>query len=101
VKLMASDHLGTRIPIAPTPGGGVLGASGYTFGLGVAVRPADGLALLPGSAGDYNWGGYAGTGMWIDPKEDLVAVFMVQSAGPMRLHHRNLIRQLVYQAIAD
>jgi hypothetical protein len=26
---------------------------------------------------------------------------MVQSAGPMRLHHRNLIRQLVYQAIAD
>jgi CubicO group peptidase (beta-lactamase class C family) len=101
VKLMASDHLGTRIPIAPTPGGGVLGASGYTFGLGWAVRPADGMALLPGSAGDYNWGGYAGTGMWIDPKEELVAVFMVQSAGPLRLHHRNLIRQLVYQAIAD
>jgi len=101
VKLMASDHLGTRIPIAPTPGGGVLGASGYTFGLGLAVRPADGMALLPGSAGDYNWGGYAGTGMWIDPKEELVAVFMVQSAGPLRLHHRNLIRQLVYQAIAD
>ena len=56
---------------------------------------------MPGSAGDYNWGGYAGTGMWIDPKEDLVGVFMVQSAGPLRLHHRNLIRQLAYQAIAD
>jgi CubicO group peptidase (beta-lactamase class C family) len=101
IKLMASDHLGTRIAIAPTPGGGVLGASGYTFGLGFGVRPADGMALLPGSAGDYNWGGYAGTGMWIDPKEQLVAVFMVQSGGAARLHHRNLIRQLVYQAIAD
>jgi hypothetical protein len=39
----------------------VLGASTYTFGLGFAVRAGDGLAPLPGSAGDFNWGGYAGT----------------------------------------
>jgi CubicO group peptidase (beta-lactamase class C family) len=65
------------------------------------VRPADGLVTVPGSAGDYNWGGYAGTGFWIDPKEQLVAVFMVQQLGALRLHHRTLIRQLVYQAIAD
>jgi CubicO group peptidase (beta-lactamase class C family) len=98
---MTADHLGPRIPLAANPGGGVLGASGYTFGLGFAVRPADGLVTLPGSAGDYNWGGYAGTGFWIDPKEQLVAVFMVQQLGALRLHHRTLIRQLVYQAIAD
>ena len=101
VKLMASDQLGPRIPIAATPGGGVLGASGYTFGLGVAVRPADGLNTLPGSAGDFYWGGYAGTGMWIDPKEEFVGVFMVQSGGPLRAVHRNLMRQLAYQAIVD
>ena len=101
IKWMTSDHLGPRIPLAANPGGGVLGASGYTFGLGFAVRPADGLVTLPGSAGDYNWGGYAGTGFWIDPKEQLVAVFMVQQLGALRLHHRTLIRQLVYQAIAD
>ena len=101
VKLMASDQLGPRIPIAATPGGAVPGASGYTFGLGVAVRPADGLNTVPGSAGDFYWGGYAGTGMWIDPKEEFVGVFMVQSAGALRLQHRNLIRQLAYQAIAD
>ena len=93
--------LGPRIATAPNPGGGVLANSGYTFGLGWAVRPADGLAMLPGSAGDYNWSGYAGTGMWIDPKEELVAVFMVQSAGSLRTLHRNRVRQLVYQAIAD
>jgi CubicO group peptidase (beta-lactamase class C family) len=101
IKWMTSDHLGPRIPLAANPGGGVLGASGYTFGLGFAVRPADGLVTLPGSAGDYNWGGYAGTGFWIDPKEQLIAVFMVQQLGTLRLHHRTLIRQLVYQAIAD
>ncbi len=101
VRLMTSDHLGSRIALAPTVGGGVLGFSTYTFGLGFAVRPSDGIAPLPGSAGDYNWGGYAGTVFWVDPKEQLAAVFMVQSAGALRVYHRNLFRQLVYQAIAD
>jgi CubicO group peptidase (beta-lactamase class C family) len=101
VKLMTADHLGSRLPLAATPGGTVLGASTYTFGLGFAVRPSDGIAPVPGSAGDFNWGGYAGTLFWVDPKEQLVAVFMVQSAGTLRVYHRTLFRQLVYQAIAD
>ena len=101
LKLMTSDHLGSRLPLAPTPGGTVLGASTYTFGLGFAVRPGDGVAPFPGSAGDFNWGGYAGTFFWVDPKEQLVATLMVQSAGTLRLYHRLLYRQLVYQAIVD
>src|SRR2546430_16911510 len=72
---MTSDHLGSRVLLAPTPGGMVLGASTYTFGLGFAVRQSDGIAPFPGSAGDFNWGGYAGTFFWVDPKEQLVAVF--------------------------
>jgi CubicO group peptidase (beta-lactamase class C family) len=99
VRHMASDHLAGRIPLAPNPGGMVLGGQTYTFGLGFAVRQGDGLAPFPGTAGDYNWGGYAGTAFWIDPKEQLVAVMMVQSGGPIRLYHRLLFRQLVYQAI--
>jgi len=101
VRLMTSDHLGSRIQLAPTPGGAVLGASTYTFGLGFAVRPSDGIAPVPGSAGDFNWGGYAGTTFWVDPKEQLAAVFMVQSGGALRVYHRILFRQLVYQAIVD
>jgi CubicO group peptidase (beta-lactamase class C family) len=101
VKHMTADHLGSSLPLAATPGGGVLRASTYTFGLGFAVRPSDGIAPVPGSAGDFNWGGYAGTVFWVDPKEELVAVFMVQSAGALRLYHRTLFRQLVYQAIVD
>ena len=101
LRLMTSDHLGSRLPLAPTPGGMVLGASTYTFGLGFAVRPSDGIAPFSGSAGDFNWGGYAGTFFWVDPKEQLVATLMVQSAGALRLYHRLLFRQLVYQAITD
>jgi CubicO group peptidase (beta-lactamase class C family) len=101
IKHMTADHLGSRIALAPTPGGAVLGASTYTFGLGFAVRPSDGIAPVPGSAGDYNWGGYAGTLFWVDPAEHLVAVIMVQSGGALRGYHRTLFRQLVYQAIAD
>jgi CubicO group peptidase (beta-lactamase class C family) len=101
VRYMASDHLGSRIPIAPTPGGNVLGPTNYTFGLGFAVRPGDGVAGTPGSAGDYYWGGYAGTYFWIDPREQLTAVIMMQSPGVQRPYHRGLLRQLVYQAIVD
>ena len=93
VKWMTSDHHGPRVSGEPAPG--------YTFGLGFAVRRGDGLSFTPGSAGDYNWGGYAGTFFWIDPKEQLVGVMMMQSPGAMRLYHRNLLRQLVYQAILD
>jgi CubicO group peptidase (beta-lactamase class C family) len=101
IKHMTADHLGSRIALAPTPGDDVLGAQAYTFGLGFAVRPSDGIAAVPGSADDYNWGGYAGTAFWVDPGEHLVAVFMVQSGGPLRTYHRTLFRQLVYQAIVD
>ena len=101
VRWMTSDHLGPRIPIAQSPGGNVLFPSLYTFGLGLAVRPSDGLAFTPGSVGDYNWSGYAGTAFWVDPKEQIVGVMMMQSPGAMRLYHRNLLRQLVYQAVAD
>jgi CubicO group peptidase (beta-lactamase class C family) len=101
VRLMTADHLAGRIPLAATPGGGVLGGQTYGFGLGFAVRQGDGFAPFPGTAGDYNWGGYAGTYFWVDPKEQLTAVMMVQSAGALRLTHRMMFRQMVYQAIVD
>lgn len=100
VQWLSADHLGPRIQPAATVGGSIL-PPGYTSGLGFSVRQGDGLVPLPGSAGAYGWGGYAGTGFWIDPKEQLVAVFMVQQLGAQRAYHRNLIQQLVYQAIAD
>src|SRR6266487_433526 len=66
VKLMTSDHLGNFIIQNPQPGELLLGTKGYSFGLGFAVRAGDGVAGVPGSAGEYMWAGYAGTYFWVD-----------------------------------
>ncbi len=101
IRLMASDHLGTRIAANPTPGELLLGTPGYTFGLGFAVRQGDGIAGVPGSPGEFMWAGYAGTFFWVDPKEQIVAVYMTQAPSPIRASYRRLMKQLVYQAIVD
>jgi CubicO group peptidase (beta-lactamase class C family) len=101
VELMTADHLGTRIAAPVTPGEVLLASPGYTFGLGFAVRQAAGIAGVPGSTGEFMWGGYAGTYFWIDPKEQLVAVYMTQAPSPIRAYYRKLFKQLVYAAIID
>ena len=103
VELMTSDHLGTRIQAQSpmTPGEILLSTQGYTFGLGFAVRQAAGVAGVPGSAGEFMWGGYAGTYFWVDPKEQIVAVYMTQAPSPIRAYYRKLFKQLVYSAITD
>ncbi len=101
VALMTSDHLGTRILAPVTPGELLLGVPGYTFGLGFAVRQGPGVAGVPGSAGEFMWAGYAGTYFWVDPKEEIVAVYMTQAPSPIRAYYRKLFKQLVYAAIVD
>jgi len=95
LEWMTSDHLGG------IPGGYIdLLGPGYGFGLGFAVRLHDGIASVAGSAGHYYWGGIAGTTFWVDPKEDLFAVMMMQGPG-QRAYFRPLFRNLVYAAFAD
>jgi len=101
VKLMTSDHLGTFIATPMQPGELLLGTKGYTFGLGFAVRQADGVGGVPGSAGEFMWAGYAGTYFWVDPKEQLTAVLMTQAPSPNRAYFRKMVKQLVYQSIVD
>ena len=101
VALMTSDHLGTRIAAPTTPGELLLGTPGYTFGLGFAVRQGPGVAGVPGSAGEFMWAAYAGTYFWVDPKEELVAVYMSQAPSTVRAYYRRLVKQLVYAAIVN
>jgi CubicO group peptidase (beta-lactamase class C family) len=101
VALMTSDHLAGRPSTPVDPGGLLMGVPGYTFGLGFMLRQGPGVAGVPGSQGEFMWGGAAGTFFWIDPKEELVAVFMSQGPFATRAWYRRLIKQLVYQAIAD
>ena len=94
VEFMTTDHLDS------IPGIEVMTGPGFGFGLGFAVRLADGLATSPGSAGQYYWGGIAGTVYWVDPREDLVAVLLTQAPG-QREYYRSLFRNLVYASLAE
>jgi CubicO group peptidase (beta-lactamase class C family) len=96
IEHMTSDHLGTRID----PGPAYLPGPGYGFGLGFAVRKEAGLSGWPGSAGEYSWGGFAGTSFWVDPREQLVAVYAMQ-APAARVQSRMTFKSLVVQSIAD
>jgi CubicO group peptidase (beta-lactamase class C family) len=97
VAYMTADHLGSMkvVPLS------IVGTA-YGFGLGFAVRKEAGIVGVPGSVGEYRWGGAAGTAFWVDPKEDMLSILMTQGApGPARGYTNNLFRTMVRQAIVD
>jgi CubicO group peptidase (beta-lactamase class C family) len=71
------------------------------FGLGFQVRREAGIARLPGSVGEYGWAGNAGTLFWVDPAEQLIAIYMIQVSSEDRGALRNQFRTLVSQTIID
>jgi CubicO group peptidase (beta-lactamase class C family) len=77
---------------APTPG--------YGFGLGSRVASDVGAAAVAGSVGEFGWAGAAKTYYWVDPKEDLVGLFMSQYMIGFDLPESDL-RALTYQSIDD
>jgi CubicO group peptidase (beta-lactamase class C family) len=96
IAYMTSDHMGDVVRRGPFD---LLGP-GVKFGLGFAVRTEAGLAPIAGSIGDYSWGGAGGTAFWVDPKEKMFVVYMMQSPSK-RLQYRVLLRAMVYAAIAE
>lgn len=101
VELMTSDHMGPWIERGPFYLPGANG--GYSL-LG-AVRTAGPRAPAPlnpmeGSAGEFYWAGYAGTYFWVDPKEELVGVYMMQSVKHL-LGYATQFKSLVVQAIVE
>ena len=72
--------------------------AGIGFGLGFSVTLDQAKAMIPGSVGDYSWGGAASTYFWIDPKEDLIAIFMTQLMPSTHYPVRREFRTLVYSA---
>ena len=81
--------------IGPTP------AMGQGFGLGFAVRTEAGNNPLPGSAGSFYWTGAYGTTFFVDPKQELVIIMMIQVPGPANSFYRRAIRYLAYQALTS
>jgi CubicO group peptidase (beta-lactamase class C family) len=92
LEFMTADHVGNR-PGRP---------EGFGFGLGFEVHTKlGGDSALMGSVGEYGWSGAAGTTFWVDPKEQLVGIYMVQANAEDTRFLRNQFRSMVQAAIAD
>ena len=88
---MTADHTGT----------GPAGRRAWASAWASRSARASATRRSPGSVGEYGWAGNAGTLFWIDPKEQLIAIYMVQVSDPDRVELRNRFRTMVQAAIID
>jgi CubicO group peptidase (beta-lactamase class C family) len=101
VELMTTDQLAPTIDHGPF----YLPGQSHGWGLLGAVRTEGPRAPAPlnpmdGSVGEYYWAGYAGTYFWVDPKEELVGVYMMQSVRQL-LPFATTFKTLVEQAVVE
>lgn len=73
--------------------------AGVGFGLGFAVTQDPAKAMIPGSAGEYYWGGMFTTAFFIDPVEKLHVVFMTQLSPSLLYPIRRELKTLIYSSL--
>jgi len=103
LDLMTSNHLpdGRTLPEMSRSLFSEATYHGIGFGLGFSVTLDPARTLIPGSAGEYAWGGAATTSFWIDPAEELVTIFMTQVLPSTATAIRRELRTMIYSAITD
>ena len=103
LALMTSNHLpdGRTLPELSRSLFSEAAYHGIGFGLGFSVTLDPARTLIPGSAGEYAWGGAATTSFWIDPAEELIAIFMTQVLPSTATAIRRELRTMIYSAITD
>jgi CubicO group peptidase (beta-lactamase class C family) len=97
LELMHSNYVPASL--LPLEIGG-LPLPGYGFGLGSRVLTDVAQSSAPGSIGEFGWSGAAKTHYWVDPKEEVVGLFMTQSMMSFDVPELDL-RALAYQALDD
>jgi CubicO group peptidase (beta-lactamase class C family) len=103
LKLMTTNHLpgGRDLPEMSRSMFAEATYNGIGFGLGFSITMDPAKTLIPGSPGEYAWGGAATTSFWIDPAEELIAVFMTQVLPSSAYPVRRELRTMIYSAITD
>ena len=105
VALFSLNHLVDNREVADMTMPGLFSEGGYAgvgFSIGCGVNINVAKTRLPGTVGEYFWGGAASTAFWIDPREELAVVFMTQVIGSdARLTLRRDLRTLVYSAMTE
>ena len=101
IDLMTANHLGEGRDLTRMSRGmfSEVDNAGVGFGLGFAVTIDPAATLLPGSAGEYRWGGMFSTAFTIDPTEELITVFMTQLMPSSAYPIRPQLKRLIYAAL--
>lgn len=102
IELMHLNHLGGGKDLSQMAIGAFSETAyeGVGFGLGFAMTLGQVEAGALGG-GDYYWGGAASTIFWVDPKEDLVVIFMTQLMPSATFNFRGQLRNIIYSAIVE
>ena len=103
IALMTLNHLpdGKDLPALSRSLFSEVIFNGVGFGLGFAITLDTAKTMLPGSVGDFSWGGAASTYFWIDPREDMIVIFMTQLLPSTTYPIRRELRTLVYSAFEE
>jgi CubicO group peptidase (beta-lactamase class C family) len=103
IALMTLNHLpdGKDLPALSRSLFSEVIFNGVGFGLGFAITLDTAKAMLPGSVGDFSWGGAASTYFWIDPREEMIVIFMTQLLPSTTYPIRRELRTLVYSAFEE
>jgi CubicO group peptidase (beta-lactamase class C family) len=107
VAMMTTNQLPGGAEIADlSPSADAFNETGYRgvgFGLGVAVTLDPVKVGIPGTTGEFAWGGMASTAFFVDPKEDMAVVFMTQVIADTarRVRLRRDLRTLIYGAMTE
>ncbi len=101
VEYMATNHLpgGADLEQFGRPLFAETAFDGVGFGLGFSVVIDPAAGKVPASMGTFAWGGMASTAFWVDPVEDVTALFMTQLMPSSTHPIRPQLTQLVSQAI--
>jgi CubicO group peptidase (beta-lactamase class C family) len=74
--------------------------AGTGFGLGFAVTDDVAQTMIPGSQGEFYWGGMYSTAFFVDPVEEITMVFMTQLQPSNVYPVRRELKTLIYSALA-
>jgi CubicO group peptidase (beta-lactamase class C family) len=102
LRLMTMNHLPRGLDLAQLAIGAFSETSneGVGFGLGFATTLNE-VAAGGFGAGDFFWGGLASTLFWVDPREDLIVIFLTQLIPSRTFDFRGQLKNLVYSSILD
>jgi CubicO group peptidase (beta-lactamase class C family) len=103
IEFMTMNHLpdGKDLPALSRSLFSEVAYNGVGFGLGFSVTMDPAKTMIPGSVGEHAWGGAASTAFWIDPKEQLIAIFMTQLIPSSFYPIRRELRTMVYSAFTS